>query len=80
MAKQLAMKSIRFELNPVGALVSRVKTPNYRIRDKKELEESKIPLCFYIPNVFEKYELKIMPNLFSEEDLGKNRVTQDGDK
>jgi len=68
-AKELGNKSIGFEINPFGAFVARTKTLNYSDRDLKELKEFKIPQCKPMNNVYDKYELKIISNLFDRHKL-----------
>ena len=70
-AKELGNKSIGFEINPFGAFVARTKTLNYSDRDLNELKKFKIPQCKSMNNVYGKYKLKIIKNLFDRHKLEK---------
>jgi len=71
-AKENELKSFGFEINPFSALAVRVKTSNYL---KEEIDEYN---NFFLSNVhldnknpYEKYELKIISNLFDKNQLRK---------
>jgi len=68
-AKELRNKSIGFEINPFSAFVARTKTLNYSDKDLKELKEFKIPEWRPMDDVYDKYELKIIRNLFDRRKL-----------
>jgi len=70
-AKELGNRSIGFEINPFSAFVARTKTLNYSDKDINELKKFKMPPHRPIKNVYEKYELKIIENLFDRHKLEK---------
>jgi len=70
-AKGLGNESIGFEINPFSAFVARTKTLNYSDKDLNELKEFKIPQWKPMNNVYDKYELKIIKNLFDRQELEK---------
>jgi DNA modification methylase len=73
-AKQLGKKSFGFEINPFSAFMIRVKTRNYSNREINELKNFKIPSYKPIKNVYEKYELRIIKNLFDRNKLEKIEI------
>ena len=70
-AKERGNKSIGFEINPFSAFVARTKTLNYSDKDLNELKKFKMPPNRTIKNVYEKYGLKIIENLFDRHKLEK---------
>jgi len=70
-AKQLGMKAIGFEINPYSALLIKVKTRNYSNADISEIKEFVFPRYKKLNNLYDKYELRIIKELFSEENLNK---------
>jgi len=70
-AKQLGMKSSGFEINPFSAFMIKVKTQNYSKAEIKQIESFSLPKYEPIKNVYDKYELRIINNLFDKEKLEK---------
>ena len=70
-AKELGNRSIGFEINPFSAFVARTKTLNYSDKDLNELKKFKMPQNGPIKDVYEKYGLKIIENLFDRHKLEK---------
>lgn len=70
-AKQLGIQSSGFEINPFSSFMIKAKTRNYNKNDIKPLIEFNMPDYINIPDVYEKYELKIIQNLFDKEKLEK---------
>ncbi|MCK4250340.1 hypothetical protein KAX97_02780 [candidate division WOR-3 bacterium] len=68
-AKHLGMKSFGFEINPFGAFITKIKTQNYSRNEVKQIRTFKLPQFRNLSDVFSKYELKIIRNLFSEKNL-----------
>ena len=70
-AKELGMKATGIEINPFSAFMIKVKTSNYSKDEIDQLLDFKLPK--YIPqkNVYGKYELKIIKNLFDQDKLEK---------
>jgi len=68
-AKQLGMKSSGFEINPFSAFMIKVKTRNYTSYEIKQLKMFKLPPIISLFDIYQKYELKIIQNLFDKEKL-----------
>lgn len=70
-AKELGMKATGIEINPFSAFMIKVKTGNYSKDEIDQLLHFKLPK--YIPqkDVYGKYELKIIKNLFDRDQLEK---------
>jgi len=73
-AKSSGMSSTGFEINPFSAFMIKVKTRNYSKREIEEISKFKIPPYKRIKGVYDKYELKIVHNLFDEEKLEKIEI------
>lgn len=73
-AKQLGMKSFGFEINPFSAFMVKVKTQNYDHETIRQLEEFRTPDYVTVPDVYEKYELRVIQNWFDKEKLEKIEV------
>ena len=63
-SKEMGYKSVGFEINPFSAFMIKVKTRNYTKNDLKEYTAFSIPKKSSIKDVYSKYELKIIQNLF----------------
>lgn len=70
-AKQLGFKSSGFEINPFSCFIAKIKTQNYTNVNLEQLKNFELPNLKTVPNVYEKYELKIIRNLFNKEKLEK---------
>lgn len=70
-AKQLRMKSMGFEINPFGTFMINAKTQNYTFDEINTVKTFKLPNLEKLSNVYQKYELKIIKNLFDKDKLGK---------
>ncbi|MDY0385690.1 MAG: DNA methyltransferase [Methanolobus sp.] len=70
-SKIMGMKSIGFELNPFSAFIIKTKTQNYTNLDIENVRNFKIPSFVPINDVYDKYELRIIKNLFNETTLIK---------
>lgn len=70
-AKNYGMKSFGLEINPFSAFMIKVKTRNYTSEEISAIKEFKIPSFKKFNNVYDKYELKIIRNLFDEVKLEK---------
>lgn len=70
-AKGLGIPSIGFEVNPFSAFMSKVKCRNYSDDDIQEIVDFKLPDNPVYENVYNKYELRIIENLFDREKLEK---------
>jgi len=67
-AKQLGIRSLGFEINPFSAFMARIKTRDYNSEDIKKLASFK-QSPNTISEVYNKYELKIIQNLFNKDKL-----------
>lgn len=70
-SKELGMQSLGFEINPFSAFMISVKTKNYSDKDIENVENFSPPKREYNGDVYEKYELKIINNLFDRQTLEK---------
>lgn len=70
-AKNLGIASYGFEVNPFSAFMSKVKSRNYSEEDIHEIVKFKLPTFQEINDVYGKYELRIIENLFDREKLVK---------
>ena len=71
-AQNLGFETVGLDVNPVAAIVSKVKTQNYTSEDLIQLKEFKLSRYSRpLKGVFEKYELSIINKLFSLENLSK---------
>lgn len=70
-AKKLGMNSIGFELNPFSHFMTKAKTTNYSKQVLNEVKNFKISNYSSMKNVYDKYELTIIRNLFDKEKLEK---------
>lgn len=70
-SKHLGKKSIGFEINPFSAFMIRGKTQNYTRAELEKVREFKTPPYKQIPKLYDKYELKIIHNLFDRQKLEK---------
>jgi len=68
-AKQLGMRGAGFEINPFASFMIKVKTRNYSKRQIEEFKNFKMPTYKAMDNVYDKYELKIIKNLFDKKIL-----------
>lgn len=64
--KSMGIKSSGFEINPFSAFMIEVKTRNYSGEQVKKLLKFTIPQYESIPDIYDKYELKIINNLFDK--------------
>ncbi|MGC8567487.1 MAG: DNA methyltransferase [Caldisphaera sp.] len=69
-AKQMGIKSLGFEINPFSTFMAKVKTRNYDPKEIKQIISFK-PHIKEIPDVYNKYKLKIIKNIFNKEKLEK---------
>lgn len=67
--KELGMKTYGFELNQFSHHMIMAKTLNYSKKDLEIVKNFKIPQYQKINNPYEKYELRIIENLFEREDF-----------
>jgi hypothetical protein len=70
-AKNLGIASYGFEVNPFSAFMSKVKSRNYSKDDVDAIVKFKLPKYQEIDDVYGKYELRIIENLFDREKLVK---------
>lgn len=73
-SKELGMDSIGFEINPFSAFMAKVKTRDYPFEILEEFKKFNIGSISYTNDVYNKYELKIIQNLFDREKLEKIEV------
>jgi len=69
-AKQFGLKSFGFEINPFSSLMIKVKTRDYTSNELKQVQSFK-PVLKAVSNIYDKYELRIIKNLFEKEKLEK---------
>lgn len=70
-SKKLGMRATGFELNPFSAFIIKTKTQNYSKSDIETVEIFKPPSFKPINDVYGKYELRIINNLFDEDKLAR---------
>ena len=70
-SKEMGFKSTGFEINPFSAFMIKVKTREYTKDDLNEFNSFSIPNKKTDKNVYSKYELRIIQNLFDKEKLEK---------
>lgn len=70
-SKQIGMKAVGIELNPFSFHLSKVKSVNYTKKELEFFENYKLPKFKKIENVSSSYELSIINNLFTENNLIK---------
>lgn len=70
-SKEMGYKSVGFEINPFSAFMINVKTRNYTEDDLDEYISFTVPKKLYVDDVYSRYELKIIKNLFDKEKLEK---------
>ncbi|HUS50822.1 MAG TPA: DNA methyltransferase [Candidatus Paceibacterota bacterium] len=68
-AKQLGMRATGFEINPFAAFMIKVKIRNYLKRQIEDFKNFCPPAYKPISKVYDKYELKIIQNLFDNKIL-----------
>jgi len=76
-AKHLGKKSIGFEINPFSAFMIRGKTQNYTRTELEKVKKFKIPTYKPISKIYDKYELKIIHNLFDKQKLERIELMKD---
>ena len=69
--KKLGMKSYGFEINPFSEFMIEAKTSNYTAKELGIVEKFKVPKYSTFEDVYAKYQLKIIKNLFDREQLEK---------
>jgi len=70
-AKQLGMKSFGFEINSFSAFMAKIKTRNYTLDEISQIKTFQLPQSASLRNVYQKYELRIIQNLFDKAKLEK---------
>ena len=65
------MKSYGFEINPFSEFMIEAKTSNYTAKELEIVEKFKVPKYSTFEDVYAKYQLKIIKNLFDREQLEK---------
>lgn len=70
-AKELAINSIGFEINPFSSYIGMTKTQNYSEEEIKHAENFVLPSYEIICNPYDKYELSIIEKLFDFENFVK---------
>lgn len=70
-AKQLGLKSVGFEINPFSAFMIKAKTQSYSKNELSQLIKFEIPNYSPLPNIYQKYKVKIIENWFYSEKLEK---------
>jgi len=68
-SKQMGFDSYGFEINPFSSYMIKLKTRNYSASDLMEYKNFVVSEDKKIDNVYKKYELKIIKNLFDEDRL-----------
>lgn len=68
-AKQLGAQAFGFEINPFSAFMIKVKTRNYSKKQIELFHNFRSPKYKPIPDIYDKYELKIIKNLFDQKKL-----------
>ncbi len=76
-SKEMNYKSVGFEINPFSAFMIKVKTRNYTKKDLDEYISFSIPKKTSMKDVYSKYELKIIQNLFDKEKLEKIEIIKE---
>ena len=71
LGKELGLKTYGFELNPFSHHMIKAKTQIYSKDDLEIIKKFKIPKYQKISELYEKYELRIIENLFEREDFEK---------
>ena len=69
--KDFGLKTYGFELNPFSYHMIKAKTKNYSKLDLEIVKNFKIPPHKKIDELYQKYDLKIIENLFEREDFEK---------
>ena len=69
--KEFGLKTYGFELNPFSHHMIKAKTQNYSKKDLEIVKDFRIPRHQKINNLYEKYALTIIENLFEREDFEK---------
>ena len=70
-AKQVGMKSLGFEINPFSAFMINTKTKNHTQDEINSIKVFKLPPQRILSDVYQKYKLKIIQNLFDKKKLEK---------
>ncbi len=70
-AKELGIKATGIEINPFCCHMATSKTQNYTEEEIQILENFEVPIYKPINNIFEKYQLSIIENLFEIENFQK---------
>lgn len=68
-SKNHNLPSLGFEVNPFSAFMAKVKTRNYSKTDIEKVKKFQIPAKNFIESAYDKYELRIIRDLFDEEKL-----------
>lgn len=84
-AKQLGVNSVGFEINPFSAFMIKTKTQNYSNKQIDAFQHFKLPNNKKLSNIYDKYELRIIKNLFNEDkfeqiELLKEKINKVTDK
>jgi len=72
--KELGMRSFGFEINPFSEYMIRAKTSNYSKKDLEIVRKFRLPKHSPLNDVYIKYELSIIKNLFEREKLEKIEI------
>lgn len=72
--KEMGLKTFGFELNPYSHYMLRSKTLNYSKKDLEIVRNFRVPSYKKMINLYEKYDLSIIENLFQREDFEKIEI------
>jgi DNA modification methylase len=70
-SKSLGFRSSGFEINPFSSMMAKAKTSNYSTDQINMVRKFTIPNYKPIPNVYKKYELRMIEKLFDRENFEK---------